>query len=179
MATNATGQLNAQQAEELLYGLVSTMSRRVSLHIAKDVRRSTVASTNGMDKVVEILMRGRDHGLPGYTAWRQFCGLSPIRNFTDLSDIVSSTNIVLLASVYSNVSDIDLFTGGLAETPLKGAVVGPTIGCILAHQFSLLRKSDRFWYENDVPPSSFSRGKFQVHNWRGNFNLLIFFFSYF
>ncbi|EFX87909.1 hypothetical protein DAPPUDRAFT_42141, partial [Daphnia pulex] len=145
------------QAEELLYGLVSTMSRRVSLHIAKDVRRST----NGMDKVVEILMRGRDHGLPGYTAWRQFCGLSPIRNFTDLSDIVSSTNIVLLASVYSHVGDIDLFTGGLAETPLKGAVVGPTIGCILAHQFSLLRKSDRFWYENDVPPSSFSREQLQ------------------
>ena len=156
MATNASSHLNAQQAEELLYGLVSTMSRRVSLHIAKDVRRSTAA--DGMDKVVEILMRGRDHGLPGYVAWRQFCGLSPVRIFPDLGDIVSTTNIVLLGNVYSSVDDIDLFTGALAETPLKGAVVGPTIGCILAHQFSLLRKSDRFWYENDVPPSSFSKG---------------------
>lgn len=159
MATNATGHLNAQQTEELLYGLVSTLCRRVSLHVVKDARRSTLPTSNAIDKVVEILMRGRDHGLPGYTAWRQYCGLSPVKNFSDLSDIVSSSNIVLLASVYSNVEDIDLFTGGLAETPLKGAVVGPTIGCILAHQFSLLRKSDRFWYENDVPPSSFSRGK--------------------
>ena len=75
----------------------------------------------GMDKVVEILMRGRDHGLPGYVAWRQFCGLSPVRNFTDLRDIVSTTNIVLLGNVYSSVDDIDLFTGALAETPLKGA----------------------------------------------------------
>ena len=58
----------------------------------------------------------------------------------------------------SDVNDVDLFTGALAETPLKGAVVGPTIGCILAHQFAALRKSDRFWYENDVPPSSFTKG---------------------
>lgn len=158
MATNSSSHLNAQQVEELLYGLVSTMSRRVTLHIAKDVRRYNSATSSGIDKVVEILTKGRDHGLPGYVAWRQFCGLSPVQNFTDLGDIISTTNIVLLASVYSNVEDIDLFTGALAETPLKGAVVGPTIGCILAHQFSLLRKSDRFWYENDVPPSSFSRG---------------------
>jgi hypothetical protein len=40
---------------------------------------------------------------------------------------VSSTNTVLLASVYI-VNDIEIFTGGLAETQLKGAVVGPTIG---------------------------------------------------
>lgn len=158
MATNASGYLNAQQTEELLYGLVSTMSRRVSLHVAKDVRRQNSPTSSGIDRVVEILIRGRDHGLPGYVAWRQFCGLSPVRNFTDMGDIVSSTNIVLLSSVYTHVEDIDLFTGALAETPLKGAVVGPTIGCILAHQFSLLRKSDRFWYENDVPPSSFSKG---------------------
>lgn len=161
MATSASGHLNAQQTEELLYGLVSTMSRRVSLHIAKDGRRpDSSPSSDRMDRVVEILTRGRDHGLPGYVAWRQFCGLSGVRNFTDLADIVSTTNIFLLASVYANVEDIDMFTGALAETPLKGAVVGPTIGCILAHQFSLIRKSDRFWYENDVPPSSFSRGNF-------------------
>lgn len=156
MATNASSHLNVRQTEELLLGLVGTMSRRVGLHIAKDVRR---IDSNGIDRVTEIIARGRDQGLPGYTTWRRFCGLSPAKNFTELGDIISSTNIVLLTSVYNSVDDIDLFTGALAETPLKGAVVGPTIGCILAHQFSLLRKSDRFWYENDVPPSSFSRGK--------------------
>lgn len=134
---------------------MSTMSRRVSVNVADDVRRPS----DGLDRIVEIVLRGRDHGLPSYTAWRQFCGLSTPRNFSDLGDIVSSTNIALLGNVYEHVDDIDLFTGALAETPLKGAVVGPTMGCILAHQFSLLRKSDRFWYENDVPPSSFTRGK--------------------
>lgn len=156
MTLNQSKNLSEKQVEDVLRSLVSTMSRRVSLSVADDVRRPTGA---GLDKLVEILLRGRDHGLASYTAWRQICGLSSPRNFTELSDIVSSGNILLLASVYENVDDIDLFTGALAETALKGAVVGPTMGCVLAHQFSLLRKSDRFWYENDVPPSSFTRGK--------------------
>lgn len=52
--------------------------------------------------------------------------------------------------------DIDLFTGSLAEKPLKGAMVGPTLACLLARQFAILRQGDRFWYENDLPPSSFT-----------------------
>ena len=159
MSTTGNGQtMSAGQAEELLYGMVSTMSRRVSLHISKDVRRSQGAV---VDKVAEVLLRGRDHGLPGYASWRQFCGLAPVRNFSDLADIVSNGNMALLSSVYASVEDVDLFSGALAETPLKGAVVGPTLGCIMAHQFALLRKADRFWYENDVPPSSFSREQLQ------------------
>ena len=158
MAVNTTGHLNAQQTEELLYGLVNTLSRKVGLHVAREVRRY---GTSSKDRVVEVILRGRDHGLPGYAAWRLFCGLAPVTSFDDLTDIIPASNIVLLSSVYGNVADVDLFTGALAETPLKGAVVGPTLGCILAHQFALLRKSDRFWYENDVPPSSFTREQLQ------------------
>lgn len=124
------GQLmNAAQAEELLYGMVSTMSRRVSLHIAKDVRKPNPSSPHQqqVDKVVEVLLRGRDHGLPGYAAWRQFCGLNPVRNFSDLSDIISNSNIALLSSVYAAVEDVDLFTGALAETPLKGKHFPPPL----------------------------------------------------
>ena len=58
------------------------------------------------------------------------------------------------------VEDIDLFTGALAERSLEGAVVGPTIGCLLGVQFQKLRQGDRFWYENDLPPSAFNAGTF-------------------
>lgn len=57
-----------------------------------------------------------------------------------------------------HVDDIDLFVGGLAERPLSGAVVGPTFGCLLGQQFQILKKGDRFWYENNIPPSAYSKG---------------------
>ena len=61
------------------------------------------------------------------------------------------------------MEDIDLFIGGLAERPLSGAVVGPTFGCLLGQQFQILKKGDRFWYENNIPPSALSKGKIRRH----------------
>ena len=60
------------------------------------------------------------------------------------------------------MDDVDLFTGGLAETANIGALVGPTFGCLIGRQFHYLKRGDRYWYENDVPPSSYSRGQFTV-----------------
>ena len=48
--------------------------------------------------------------------------------------------------------------GGLAEKPLSGAVVGPTFGCLLGQQFQIAKNADRFWYENNIPPSAYSKG---------------------
>lgn len=45
----------------------------------------------------------------------------------------------------------------MAEFPADGALVGPTLACLLAKQFHILRRGDRFWYENDIPPSSFTK----------------------
>ena len=41
---------------------------------------------------------------------------------------------------------------------LVGAVVGPTFGCLLGQQFQILKMGDRFWYENNIPPSAFTKG---------------------
>nr|CAD7425233.1 unnamed protein product [Timema monikensis] len=114
----------------------------------------------GLDLAAQVIQQGRDHGLPGYTHWRQFCGLSLADKFQDLTDVMPLQVVSTLSKVYRNVSDIDLFTGGLAETPTEGSVVGPTFGCLLGRQFHYLRLGDRYWYENDLPPSSFTKGKY-------------------
>lgn len=41
---------------------------------------------NGWDQAALDIQTGRDHGLPTYVAWRQWCGLSVPENFTDLID---------------------------------------------------------------------------------------------
>ena len=63
----------------------------------------------------------------------------------------------LLQEIYPRVEDIDLLVGGVLETSTEGAAVGPTFVCLLREQFVNIRNSDRFWYENDMPPSSFNQ----------------------
>ncbi len=55
------------------------------------------------------------------------------------------------------LDDLDLYTGGLAEVPTDGAVVGPTFACLIGRQMFYYKTGDRYWYENDIPPSSFTR----------------------
>lgn len=54
--------------------------------------------------------------------------------------------------------DIDLWSGGVSERSNQGSVVGPTFSCIIASQFSALKRGDRFWYEFPDQPSSFTPG---------------------
>jgi hypothetical protein len=45
--------------------------------------------------------------------------------------------------VSRDVDDIDLFPGAMAERPVSGGLVGPIFACILAQQFSNLRKGNK------------------------------------
>ena len=51
-----------------------------------------------------------------------------------------------MESVYDSVEDIDPFTGGVAEEPVAGGVVGPTFACIISKQFENIMKGDRFFF---------------------------------
>jgi peroxidase len=56
------------------------------------------------------------------------------------------------------VDDIDVYAGGMAETPMAGASVGPIFSCIIGNQFKDLKDGDRYWYENQGK-EGFSRGE--------------------
>uniref|UniRef100_A0A915D5A7 Chorion peroxidase n=1 Tax=Ditylenchus dipsaci TaxID=166011 RepID=A0A915D5A7_9BILA len=112
----------------------------------------------GLDLGALILQTGRDHGIPGYTAWREKCGGSPVHSFDDLEDLVVDPKRILpiLSRHFKNVEDVDLLILGLAERPLKGSLVGATLGCILSLQYQKTKLGDRYWYENRLGPWSFS-----------------------
>jgi peroxidase len=107
--------------------------------IFPDSRRFSLPALN--------IQRGRDHGVASYNQYRRLCGLNYAYSFEDL-DNVAPYIIERLKEVYASVDDIDLWTGLVSEYPVRAGVVGPTAACIIAKQFSDLKRGDRFYYEN-------------------------------
>ena len=63
-----------------------------------------------LDLVALNIQRGRDHGLPGYTAYREELGRGKPKSFDDL-DQIAPEHIKILKILYRDVDDIDLFAG--------------------------------------------------------------------
>ena len=97
------------------------------------------------------IQRGRDHGLPGYFRWREFCDLPKANTFDNLKDeIKDRTTRELLKKLYKNFEEYtDVFVGGLAEDNLNGSLVGPLFHCLIKEQFIRLRDGDKYYYENE------------------------------
>ncbi|XP_038151495.1 eosinophil peroxidase-like isoform X2 [Cyprinodon tularosa] len=96
------------------------------------------------------LQRGRDHGLPGYNKWREFCGLSQPRTLSELAEVMNNTDLAqALLDLYGTPENIDPWLGGVAEPFVRGGRVGPLFACLISTQFQRIREGDRFWWENN------------------------------
>ncbi|XP_027752106.1 myeloperoxidase-like [Empidonax traillii] len=103
----------------------------------------------GLDLAAMNMQRGRDHGLPGYNAWRGFCGLSQPRTVEELSEVLGNPKLAKkFLDVYGTPDNIDLWMGAVAEPVVPQGRVGPLLSCIIGTQFRNLRDGDRFWWEN-------------------------------
>ncbi|XP_050297989.1 peroxidasin homolog isoform X2 [Anthonomus grandis grandis] len=140
----------ANSFAEMVDILISLPAQSPSLHMMVPLRKDW--DTAGL-----FIHMGRDHGIPGYTSWMQYCSnitypTNP--TFEDMTLLMKPDYVNTLKRLYQNPEDVDLLVGALLEEPLPGSVVGSTLSCLLKEQFVLLKESDRFWYENDLPPSS-------------------------
>ena len=101
----------------------------------------------GTDLAALNIQRTRDHGLASYNLVRQAYGLEPVGTFADVSSDPGAQ--ATLEDIYKQVDRLELWTTGLAENHVEGAMVGETFHAIIAEQFARLRDGDRFWFEND------------------------------
>lgn len=151
--------------ESIFLGLLNDKASLTGLSIANSMQQSLFTTPNftpglKIDLASVNINRGRDHGFPSYTQYRQYCGYPSVTSFSQLNDTVPSVNIAKLQSMYANVNDIDLYVGGLAETGVfvngtiddsyrpNAAAVGAVFSCLIGKQFLNLKLGDRFFYEN-------------------------------
>ncbi|EFA09156.2 hypothetical protein TcasGA2_TC005493 [Tribolium castaneum] len=133
---------------EMVDVLIRTPAQSPSMHMMVPLRAD-------WDTAALFVHMGRDHGIPPYAHYLSKCQNLTIEKFDDFTKAgISPELLKALKYLYQVPEDVDLLVGSLLERPIPGAIVGGTLECLLREQFILLKQSDRFWYENDLPPSS-------------------------
>jgi len=148
----------------LLRGAASQRTHNVESYLTPELQNHLFQPSDfnyGFDLAAIGLQRARDHGLPSYKHWRSACGLSEVKTWDDLYDIMDFQRVHALKRVYQSIEDIDLKPGALAENHVPGSLLGPTNICLIGRQFEKTRKGDRFWFEIQNEIGSFSKS--QLH----------------
>ncbi len=100
----------------------------------------------GSDLAARNVQRGRDHALATYGDYRKECGLTmlPQTYFGKAPKELSREAWTRLRRAYPRSPwEVELFPGGMSETPVEGGLVGPTFACIIGRQFRALKDGDR------------------------------------
>ncbi len=141
--------ISEQGISGLLRGLARQAAQKVDAKLVDEVRNLLFGAPGGpvRDLAALNIQRGRDHGLPSYNVIRSAYGLPPAESFADVTSDPAVQEALGLA--YAGIEDLDIWTGGLAEDHVAGAMVGETFHTIIADQFLRLRDGDRYWFEND------------------------------
>lgn len=138
--------------DELLLGLLGNESQCVDRKLAGGILNHLFERPRspGLNLAALNIQRGRDHGLPGYNAFRRRCGLKNAKSFFNTAkEIQSPASRKLLFQLYNDDPNLaDLWVAGLAEAPANGGIVGATFGCIIREQMKRTRDGDRFFYTN-------------------------------
>uniref|UniRef100_A0A2K6GJH5 Thyroid peroxidase n=2 Tax=Propithecus coquereli TaxID=379532 RepID=A0A2K6GJH5_PROCO len=128
-------------------------------------RLFVLPNSSTLDLASINLQRGRDHGLPGYNAWRRFCGLPRLETPAHLQAAVANQSVAdKIMALYRHPDNIDVWLGGLAENFLPGARTGPLFACVIGKQMKALRDGDRFWWENGPVFTDAQRRELRKHS---------------
>jgi hypothetical protein len=132
---------------------------RVDSHITTDLKDFLYhirTEKLGKDLPALNIQRGRDHGVPGYVYYLEYCYNVQIKEWSDLYRFIPCEVVDKLRTLYRHVQDLDLFVGGVSEFVMPSAAVGPTFGCLIGIQFHNIKFGDRFFYEHGLEAGSLS-----------------------
>ncbi|MEE6468869.1 hypothetical protein FKM82_008405 [Ascaphus truei] len=100
------------------------------------------------------LQRGREHGIPGYNAWRRFCGFSQPQNLEALASVLNNRGLAQkFINLYGTPANMDIWVAGVAEPLVPNGRIGQLLACLIGNQMRRARDGDSFYYER---PSVFT-----------------------
>uniref|UniRef100_T1KCF3 NAD(P)H oxidase (H2O2-forming) n=1 Tax=Tetranychus urticae TaxID=32264 RepID=T1KCF3_TETUR len=143
--------LTEKSYKSFFLSLTVTSSRPDGASISKNLRRRTYGPIDftRRDLASVNIQRGRDFGLPDYLSTRSLFNLPVYGDMYSINSNLwnsSTTNFHKISTLYKNVNDIDVYFGGLMESNANG--IGETFREIINEQFTRIRDSDYFWYQN-------------------------------
>ncbi|XP_054163287.1 peroxidase-like [Oppia nitens] len=146
----------------ILKGLVSDPTASMDPFFTGDVKNFLYKSRTenfGRDLPAFNIQRGRDHGVPGYAYYLDYCFGFKVKSWNDLLTFIPKKQLKKIQTFYKHWRDIDLFVGGVSERRISDAAFGPTFACINGIQFYHFKFGDRFYFEHGYQPGSFSQAQ--------------------
>jgi hypothetical protein len=146
--------VQSDPVETLARGMLLLPTQAVDPLMSDDVRNLLFGPNVRFDLISFNIQRGRDHQVGTFQSLRRAAGLKPVKSFQQITGGDEALAKVL-AEVYSDrIEAVDAIVGALSEPPVlhksgQAAAVGETVARIVADQFARLRRSDRFWFENE------------------------------
>jgi hypothetical protein len=133
-------------ADAQLRHLAADPSQALDARIVEDLRNFLSDPPVSMDLAAINIQRSRDIGLGKLNETREALGLTPYTDFAQITD--DPETLAGLQAAYGNVNNVGLWTGGLSERHVDGAMIGETFYVIIKMQFEALRDGDRLYFEN-------------------------------
>lgn len=82
------------------YAIYLIYTERYAIDGVRDNLFQPPGLTFGIDLAALNIQRGRDHALPSYTRFREYCCLPNVRRFQDLAPLMSGSAVQSLRKVY-------------------------------------------------------------------------------
>ena len=130
-------------------GLAAQEHQFVDPLIMNDLRNFLFGppGAGGIDLLSVNIARARERGISDYNTIRTNLGLAPHATLADLTSNVELQT--KLATVYTDINEIDPWIGFMSEDHLSESLIGEGLTELFKLQFGFLRDADRYYYEND------------------------------
>lgn len=151
--------LSTGLTKQLINGLVGHPAEAVDPWLTKAVTNHLYQSqkdSSGGDLAATNIVRAREHAIPGYIFYLDYCFNYKVTSWKDLALFIPYYPLNQLRKTYKVVENIDLFAGGLSERHFPGADIGPTFACINGIQYYHLKFGDRYYFEHGGQAGSFT-----------------------